>query len=93
MLAVADRVAGMIKAEHVRAGRALLDWTQRELARRAQLGLSTVRDYEAGRRIPLPENLEAMRRTMEAAGLQFLDDGQRAPAGGLGVRFKSPTAR
>ncbi|QZO02466.1 helix-turn-helix domain-containing protein [Chenggangzhangella methanolivorans] len=39
--------------EQCRAARALLDWTQEELANAANLSLSTVRDFEKGRRTPI----------------------------------------
>ena len=38
--------------EQVRAARNWLAWTQAELAERANVGLSTVKDYEGGKRTP-----------------------------------------
>jgi DNA-binding transcriptional regulator YiaG len=66
--------------EQCRAARAWLDWTQQELARRAGVGLSTVRDFEKGERTPIPNNLAAIRRVIEEAGIKlvFRDGG---PAG------------
>jgi transcriptional regulator with XRE-family HTH domain len=58
--------------EQCRAARGWLEWTQQELARRAGVGLSTVRDFEKGERIPIPNNLAAMRRAIEAAGVRLL---------------------
>ena len=46
--------------EQVRAARSWLAWTQAELADRANVGLSTVKDYEGGKRTPIANNLEAM---------------------------------
>ncbi|WP_315855070.1 helix-turn-helix transcriptional regulator [Chenggangzhangella methanolivorans] len=43
----------VISMEQCRAARALLDWTQEELANAANLSLSTVRDFEKGRRTPI----------------------------------------
>jgi transcriptional regulator with XRE-family HTH domain len=66
--------------EQCRAARAWLDWTQQELARRAGVGLSTVRDFEKGERTPIPNNLAAIRRAIEAAGIRlvFRHDGKAA---------------
>ncbi|MFC5323633.1 MULTISPECIES: multiprotein-bridging factor 1 family protein [Bradyrhizobium] len=56
-----------------RAARGLLDWSQAELAARSNLSESTIRDFEKGRRIPSINNLAAVRRALEAAGVQFID--------------------
>jgi len=58
--------------EQCRAARAWLNWTQQELARRAGLGLSTVRDFEKGERTPIPNNLAAIRRAIEEAGIELM---------------------
>lgn len=67
----------MITAEQTRAARAWLGWGQEELAKRAKLGLSTVRDFERGARAPIPNNRTAMQRALEEAGVRFLFDGDR----------------
>jgi transcriptional regulator with XRE-family HTH domain len=59
-----------------RAARGLLDWSQAELAVRSNLSESTVRDFEKGRRIPSINNLAAIRRALEAAGVEFIDGDQ-----------------
>jgi transcriptional regulator with XRE-family HTH domain len=56
-----------------RAARGLLDWSQAELAARSNLSESTIRDFEKGRRIPSVNNLAAVRRALEAAGVEFID--------------------
>jgi DNA-binding transcriptional regulator YiaG len=68
----------------IRAGRAMLDWSQDELATAAQIGVSTVRDFESQRRLSPVEGLPAMKRALENEGILFLpgnDDG------GPGVRL------
>ena len=57
-----------------RAARALLDWTQDQLAEAAGVGVSTVKLFEAGKRQPMRQNLEAMRRALEGAGVQFIGE-------------------
>jgi DNA-binding transcriptional regulator YiaG len=59
-----------------RAARALLDWSQTDFADRAEVHLSTVTDFETGKRQPRRASLSVMRRAMETAGVVFLDDGK-----------------
>jgi ribosome-binding protein aMBF1 (putative translation factor) len=61
--------------EQSRAARAWLDWSQEELAAKASVSLSTVRDFEKGRREPIPATLAAMKAALEGAGIAFVDDG------------------
>jgi transcriptional regulator with XRE-family HTH domain len=67
-----------------KAARALLDWTQPQLAESAGLGLSTIVDFERSRREVSAEAIQAMRAAFEKAGVEFLDE----DGGGPGVRLK-----
>jgi transcriptional regulator with XRE-family HTH domain len=60
-----------ISPEQSRAARGLLDWSQTKLASLSNLGESTIRDFEKGRRAPRPHNLAAIRAALEAAGVEF----------------------
>lgn len=71
----------MLTSEQCRAARGWLDWTQQELAERAHVSLSTVRDFEKGRRTPIANNLEAMRRALEASGIHLVFDGEEKATG------------
>ena len=62
----------MLTPEQSRAARGWLDWTQDDLAKRANVSLSTVRDFEKGRRVPIANNLEALRRAIDAAGVHLV---------------------
>lgn len=54
-----------------RAARALLDFTQPQLAEAAGLGLSTVVDYERTRRSVSPDAVGTLQAALEAAGVEF----------------------
>lgn len=64
---------GYMTPEQCRAARAWLNLSQEELAKAATVGVSTVRDFEAGRREPTRNNLAAMKAALEADGISFVD--------------------
>lgn len=68
----------MLTPEQSRAARGWLDWTQEQLAERAGVALSTVRDFEKHRRVPIRNNLEALREALEEAGVKLTYDGHYA---------------
>jgi transcriptional regulator with XRE-family HTH domain len=74
-----------ILPQQSRGARGLLDWTQVDLAKAAMLGLSTVKNFESDRRETTPANVNAIRRALEDAGVEFLP----AKNGkGVGVRLR-----
>lgn len=68
--------------EQCRAARAWLNLSQDALASAATVSNSTVRDFEAGRRVPIAATLAAMKVALEKQGAEFLVD-----AKALGIRF------
>jgi DNA-binding transcriptional regulator YiaG len=52
-----------------RAARGWLGWSQGELAKRANVSLSTVHDFERGQRTPPANNLASMRRAIDVGGV------------------------
>jgi transcriptional regulator with XRE-family HTH domain len=67
-----------------RAARGLLDWSQTDLAKSSNLSESTIRDFEKGRRVPSVNNLAAVIRALEAAGVIFVSENGEGP----GVRLR-----
>jgi transcriptional regulator with XRE-family HTH domain len=73
-----------ITAARSRAARGLLGMTQVQLAIESGVGLSTIAHFERGQRQLTPDNLTALRRAFEAAGIEFLEEN----GGGAGLRLK-----
>ena len=71
-----------------RAARALLDWSRETLAEASHVGLRTLVDFERGAREPHYATQEALRRALEAAGVQFRDD-----AAGVALRTRRDAPR
>ena len=67
-----------------RAARALLNWTQQQLADAAGVGNATIRNFEAGRSGPQKATLTVLCRALEAADVEFIEEN----GGGPGVRLR-----
>ena len=75
-----------ITGGQIRAARGFLQWTAAQLAEHSKVGLSTVRRAEdaAGPPPLTAANLDAIRRALEAGGVEFIPEN----GGGAGVRLK-----
>lgn len=79
-----------LSPEQCRSARAWLGWSQTELAEKAKVGQSTVKDFESGKRTPIQATLAAMRAVLEAEGIGFAfasDDGETYACG---ITFSKP---
>jgi transcriptional regulator with XRE-family HTH domain len=77
------KIVEMMPAQ-CRAGRALLDMSQTQLAELANLGLSTVVDFERKRRQVSEASVNAILDALKQAGVIFIDEN----GGGPGVRLR-----
>ena len=73
----------------IRAARALLGWSQENLARRAAIGLATLRRIEQNEGIVKGNfsTISKIQRALEQAGIHFTEDN----TGEIGVRLKMKT--
>ena len=78
-----------ISSAQMRAARALLRWSAIDLAKASKVGVATIRRVEVVEgEIPVTDaNEAALRKALEAAGVEFIDEN----GGGAGVRFRKPT--
>ena len=76
-----------LTSPQIRAARALIRWSALELAERSSVGVTTIRRAELTEsETKLTRvNDQAIRRALEAAGVEFID----AEGGGSGVRLRS----
>jgi transcriptional regulator with XRE-family HTH domain len=74
----------IIVPAQVRAARALLEWSQEQLASEAEVGLSTVRDVESQRRPLDTAAAKEICRALQNAGVIFVPSTETE---GPGVRF------
>jgi ribosome-binding protein aMBF1 (putative translation factor) len=67
---------GHDRRRQVRAARKLLGWSQMTLALEAGVDQSTVAKFERGESRPTVLSAAAIKRTLEAAGVELGDDGE-----------------
>jgi hypothetical protein len=75
-----------ISSAQMRAARALLRWSALDLARASKVGVATIRRVEVVEgEIPATNaNEAALRKALETAGVEFIDEN----GGGPGVRLR-----
>lgn len=79
----------MISASQCRAARALMGWSQQELAAQAGVGIMTVHQLEKDGSRPRRATLEVVQRALELAGVEFIEEN----GGGAGVRWRKNQAQ
>ena len=75
----------MITAEQIRGARAMLRWSAKKLAEESGLSWPTIQRMESAVGVPsgLSKNLDLVQRTLEEAGIIFIDEDEEGP----GVRL------
>jgi transcriptional regulator with XRE-family HTH domain len=76
-----------LKPAQCRAARALLDWTQQQLAEHVGLSVVSIRAFEKGKDMRT-SNQALLRLTLEKHGVQFIDEN----GGGAGARLRDREA-
>ena len=77
-----------LTSAQIRAARSLIRWRAEDLARESSIGVATIRRAETaeGPTSLTVANDQAIRRALEAAGVEFIDEN----GGGPGVRLRKP---
>jgi hypothetical protein len=86
-----SRGRGRLSSAQLRAARALLRWSAADLAQRSKVGVATIRRVEVIEgelSVTLP-NEAALRRALEDAGVEFIDEN----GGGAGVRLRKKSEK
>lgn len=77
-----------MNGEQIRAARALLKWSAKQLAEASGIGWATIQRIESkdGPVAGYDQTHEAIRKALEAQGVQFLEGGQVATGPGVALK-------
>ncbi len=84
----------MLTAAQMRAARALVGMEQKALAAASGVSLPTIQRMEASQGVVrgVIESLMKVMGALEAAGVEFLNEGAPSTGGGRGVRLRNRTS-
>jgi predicted transcriptional regulator len=77
----------MLTPDQLRAARALVKWSREDLATKSGVATVTIKGFELLGADSKISTLSKLRRALEDAGVEFIDDGYRSEDGGPGVRL------
>lgn len=69
------RVRYILTPAQIKAARALLGWKQTDLAEKSGVSLPSIKNIERGATDPRVSTMAALRKALEAAGVEFLGHG------------------
>jgi transcriptional regulator with XRE-family HTH domain len=80
-----------VSIRQIKAARALLGWSQDELAAAAEISIPTIKRLEAGEGLlgGRSETGDKIRKALQDAGIDFIDEN----GGGAGVRLRKPQGK
>lgn len=73
----------MISSEQCKAGRAVLGWTQADLANESGVSLRAIQEFEKKERKPNRTTLQGLLAALERSGIELTRDGAGLHWGGL----------
>jgi DNA-binding XRE family transcriptional regulator len=74
----------------IRAARALLSWSQNDLAKASRVSRQTIADFEVGKRESYDRTLADVIKALEDQGVMFIDADEKL---GAGVRMRLRSVR
>lgn len=80
--------AQMLSAKQIRAARALLGWTQADLAQAAGLSIAALNNVEREVTDARSSTIKAIERALMGAGVEIIPDRVPSSGGGPGVRLR-----
>jgi transcriptional regulator with XRE-family HTH domain len=79
----------MLTPNQLRAARALVGWTRADLAKRSGVAVPTITGFELQGADSKVSTLHKLKRALEAAGVEFIDEGHKSDDGGPGLRLRA----
>ncbi len=78
----------MLTPAQIRAARALLNWSQADLADAGGVASQSIKNIERGVTDPRLSTATAIRTTLEKAGVRFLEAGDSATGPGVALKIE-----
>jgi transcriptional regulator with XRE-family HTH domain len=90
---VSSTERSMLTPDQLRAARALVKWSREDLADKSGVAAVTIKGFELLGADSKISTLNKLRRALELAGVEFIDDQAKSYEGGPGVRLRGERKR